>query len=383
MSATATNQSEGKSMRRTTAIIGLLAVAMVFVWSSARSGRQADFAFSHRLHISDVGLACEDCHGAAATAQTASVNLNPPVENCTGCHEAGDPFVVQYAARKPRPDELIFSHEQHVTTLGMDCATCHAGIERAEKIPTQSMPPMALCVDCHTERKINDACAVCHTHVEWRLPEDHGPDWVLDHVEVARQDGRTCETCHQQSYCQECHDGAALGLSIRGLPNRPASPIGELATAHQGRDLLTLQRVHNLNYRYTHGTDVRAKTSDCAVCHETVNFCAACHNPETDIGRRRPVTHDLPGFRFSTHAIEARNDIERCASCHDPAAAEPTCLQCHRTTVSPHPDGFMQDVKGPWHEDRNAVCYVCHDNRSRVTGVGFCSSCHAFQRWED
>lgn len=370
-------------MRRTATAMGLAAVALVLTWVSARSVDQAEFGFSHRLHIEDAGLACEDCHGAAATAPDASVSLNPTVETCAGCHEATEPYVVEYGARGPRLGELVFSHEKHVTGQGLECATCHGGIETAEEIPSGSMPPMALCQDCHAKKQVKEDCAVCHTHVEWLLPEDHGADWVLDHVEVARQNDRSCESCHQPSFCQECHDGAALGMSIKGEPDKPASPIGELAVAHEGRDLITLQRVHNLNYRYTHGTDVRAKTSDCAVCHETQTFCAACHSPESELARKRPVSHDLPNFRFSAHALEARNDIERCAACHDITAAEPSCLQCHRTTVSPHPAGFMEDVKGPWHDDENAVCFVCHDNRSRVTGVGFCSSCHAFQRDDD
>jgi hypothetical protein len=76
------------------------------------------------------------------------------------------------------------------------------------------------------------------------------------------------------------------------------------------------------------------------------------------------------------HADFGRNDIEVCAGCHDQSGAEPTCMQCHRTIVSPHPDGFMRDVKGTWHDDENAVCFVCHESGARRPGVGFCGGCH-------
>ena len=37
---------------------------------------------------------------------------------------------------------------------------------------------------------------------------------------------------------------------------------------------------------------------------------------------------------------------------------------------------FMKDNKGSWHDDPNAVCFVCHENGSRSPGVGFCGKCH-------
>jgi hypothetical protein len=36
--------------------------------------------------------------------------------------------------------------------------------------------------------------------------------------------------------------------------------------------------VHGLNYRFNHGTDVKFKKMDCAVCHQPLEqFCGDCH----------------------------------------------------------------------------------------------------------
>ncbi|MBI3873317.1 MAG: hypothetical protein HY304_09605 [candidate division Zixibacteria bacterium] len=343
--------------------------------------------FSHKLHHEKVDVACDACHAAAMTATTRSVDLMPKLEDCLACHERettpwinapqGPPVFA------PRSHEVIFNHQRHVDSLKIDCKVCHATIERSEKIPPHVLPAMSACVECHRQKQVRDDCSVCHSHVETRKPEDHGADWVLDHVEASRRDDHSCETCHKQTYCQECHDGAALGLAIRGKEDAPQDQIGPLASAHEGTNLLVLQRQHDLNYRYTHGDDVKSKRSDCAVCHETQTFCAACHNAGDDRSRLRPAWHDLADFKFYRHADFARNDIESCAGCHDQNAAEPTCLTCHRTIRSPHPEGFMRDVHGSWHEDPDAVCFVCHDAGTRTPGVGFCGKCHGHEEKGD
>lgn len=335
--------------------------------------------FDHKKHIVDVEATCLDCHKEASSATTAVTMLLPKIEDCYVCHDQAEMnWTVPADGSSPWPmpeRELIFDHSKHVAQ-GLECAACHAGIENATKAPSGGMPPMALCTDCHGERELKDDCTVCHSQVQLLRPKDHVADWVLDHPITARSDAKSCETCHRESYCSECHEGAALGLAVQNKSDAPVDRIGPMASAHEGKDLLLLQRAHDLNWRWTHGSDVRAKTMDCAACHEAQSFCNACHNPENDATRLRPVWHDMADFEFYTHADFARRDIEACAACHEPHGAEPTCMKCHKTIRSPHPDGFMKDNKGSWHDDENAVCFVCHDNGSRTAGVGFCGKCH-------
>ncbi len=342
-------------------------------------GTTPTIPFNHKFHLEDAGAECSACHKQASSATSAATMLLPKLEDCYACHAQADvdwPTPADTSAPWPAPrTDLVFDHSKHIG-LGLDCATCHGNVRKAEASPSRAMPSMSLCTDCHTKREVNTSCNTCHTQVGLLRPKDHGPDWILDHPEVARGDAGTCENCHTQTYCSECHEGAALGLNIKNLKDAPVEKIGPLGAALEGRDLLILQRAHDLNYRYTHGADVRAKTSDCAVCHDAETFCNACHRPENDASRHRPVWHDLADFKFYKHADYARRDIEVCAGCHESSGADPTCLQCHRTIRSPHPDGFMKDVKGSWHDDDNAVCFVCHEVGTRSPGVGFCGKCH-------
>lgn len=367
-------------MRRRASILAMAVVAgAVFFTAYASGTKTPTIPFDHKKHVEEVGAACLDCHKEASSATTSVTMLLPKIDDCYGCHEQSEmKWTVPADGSSPWPTpkrELTFDHAKHMS-MGMECATCHAGVEKTTKAPSNALPPMSLCIDCHGEREVSVDCNVCHTQVELLRPKDHVADWVLDHSITARSDARSCETCHRESYCSECHEGAALGLAIVNKADAPVDRIGPMASAHDSNDLLILQRAHDLNYRWTHGSDVRAKTLDCAVCHEPQTFCNACHNPENDASRLRPVWHDLANFKFSMHADFARQDIEVCATCHEESGAEPTCMQCHRTTVSPHPDGFMRDVKGSWHDDRNAVCFACHENGTRSPGVGFCGRCH-------
>ena len=106
-----------------------------------------------------------------------------------------------------------------------------------------------------------------------------------------------------------------------------------------------------------------------------------------------PKTHLVPNFTTlgvgsggGEHAVLAERDIETCASCHDVEIGDPVCITCHvdndgvkGTNPKTHPDGFMENVHGDWHEDDGSVCFTCHITASASTGqpgVNFCGYCH-------
>lgn len=367
-------------------VIAALAVTLLVAIAGSRTN-EAVIRFSHDYHVNEVGAKCEDCHASASSATESSADLLPKMDACYTCHDQKttecslchtEKNVTEgrYSPYIAPAREIIFSHQLHTGKTKIECVTCHANVSKANSVPSHGIPPMDKCVDCHRNRQVADNCQTCHSQVELRRPADHGPDWVLDHVESARTNAKSCETCHRPTYCEECHDGAALGLSVRGQTGALVDRVRPLAPAHDGKNLLLLQRRHDLNYRFTHGAEVRSKTSDCATCHETATFCAACHNANSS-STQKPVWHETANFGSGGgHADLARKDIEVCTACHDRDAAEPRCLQCHRKVVAPHPEGFMKDVHGPWHDDNNAVCFVCHDAGSRTAGQGFCGKCH-------
>jgi hypothetical protein len=279
--------------------------------------------------------------------------------------------------------ELVFSHDKHADR-GFDCEYCHGEGDPAEA--GAEFRTMDLCFQCHEGRRGVEDCSICHKRVHILRPADHGFDWVHVHREEASQDDDRCAMCHNEDYCQECHEGGRL-LPAQSLESNPFIPYGPQVA---GKEPL-IRRAHDLNYRYTHGLDASGKESDCLACHGFESFCSDCHAPKDDPEKFRPFWHGGTGWSTfgvgsggGKHAEMARRDLELCAACHEVelGAADPTCLLCHRDRTpgrgndpSTHGPGFAGGAgKGDWHDDDGAVCYICHIRESG--GDRFCGYCH-------
>ncbi len=162
----------------------------------------------------------------------------------------------------------------------------------------------------------------------------HDRGWLDDHQADAKMDSKSCEMCHEREYCNACH-----------FSDNP------------------LEAFHKTNYVYTHTLDRFIDRTECASCHDYESFCNACHTAAAG----RPADHLVTGWTTTGHPEGAREDIERCASCHSGLAGEQICLRCHRVGINPHGDDFdLSFDKGPWKDDAGYVCYKCH-----VFGKGF------------
>lgn len=359
--------------------------------------------FSHKTHVEGASIACADCHAAAKSA-LASDNLRPNHDNCSSCHEDQlandcgychvDPENIEAAPAPVR--DLLFSHQQHVDMKGVECATCHHGVETAEDATGLHLPVMTTCTACHNERQATNQCEACHTNFTQLLPPDHlEANFRKEHRQLTRlgELETSCATCHTQSFCAECHDAAAVLRFGKGMMMSDPTPRvfpGNTAAP------LALQKVHDLNYRFTHGIDAKTKASDCATCHAVQDFCVECHQAgDNSTGRGfKPAWH--LGVGFSTigvgsgggrHAEIARRDIESCVACHDTRGGDPTCISCHMdadgirgTDPRTHPAGYMKGEEGVWHMNPGATCYNCHtDFNARPSGAkgrNFCGYCH-------
>jgi len=103
-----------------------------------------------------------------------------------------------------------------------------------------------------------------------------------------------------------------------------------------GKGTTSSERVHEPNYKFTHGFDARSKRTQCQTCHEVQTFCADCHLDGAGVagGAFKPASHDQPGFvtlggTGGRHAQLARRDIENCMVCHDLEGRDPSCMLCH------------------------------------------------------
>lgn len=359
--------------------------------------------FSHATHVQGASIACENCHGAA-TSEKASDVLRPNHDNCTSCHEEQigsdcafchvDPENIQAAPAPVR--EIVFSHKQHAAMKNVECMTCHKGIAEADYGTAAHMPAMATCASCHNEMQATNQCEACHTDLHGLVPPDHlEANFKKNHREITRLGGleTSCATCHTQSFCAECHDAAALVRFGKG--GLMADPTPRIFPG-TGTKTMSVQMVHDLNYRFTHGIDAKGKNADCYSCHSAQEFCAECHQTGDNITAHgfKPAWHLGAGFTTlgvgsggGTHAVHARRDIESCLTCHDTQGGDPVCITCHAdadgirgTDPRTHPAGYMKGEQGPWHQQAGATCYNCHtDLNARPDGSkgrNFCGYCH-------
>jgi hypothetical protein len=362
--------------------------------------------FPHKLHIIDVGAACTDCHGAAETSTRSSDKLLPgkPVcescheeqlsENCTFCHLNEDTDTYRAFANPVR--DIVFSHAAHVTERSMECTTCHQGVDQAERPGKDHTPPMALCNTCHNDATASNVCETCHLDMAALRPADHNrTDFVREHKQIARLSQETCQSCHTVETCQDCHASVGLTAQFDGGRDLASPRSPRLFSIDRGQGLV-LEKVHDLNFRYTHGAVASSKTQECASCHSTKEFCSECHAAGGNVNQEsfRPTSHEQAGFAIigvgsggGLHATLAKRDIESCAACHDTQGADPTCVACHidpdgvrGTNPKTHQRGFMLTNEGEWHSDPGASCFVCHvDANARpggLPGIGFCGYCH-------
>lgn len=365
--------------------------------------KQTSIKFSHQFHVKDAGVACADCHDKAATSKLSSDNLISKHENCQSCHEeqlkadctfchtSGDQTTYKASQIKR---ELVFSHESHIKDRNIQCETCHKDMNPADG--SISMPIMATCNTCHNDVKATNACETCHTDLSALRPKEHNrTDFVREHKRIARLSDATCASCHTQESCIDCHNGSDLqkvDVPGKDLVSARAPRLTENDRGQGQR----LTKVHDLNFRFTHGIAAAGKTADCQTCHNQQTFCGTCHAAGGNVNqiKFKPTTHSEAGFVMlgvgsggGKHASLARRNIESCASCHDAQGADPTCTTCHMdpdgikgNDPKSHARGFMVGTNGEWHSDPGSTCFTCHtDPNARVGGIkgqGFCGYCH-------
>jgi len=75
--------------------------------------------------------------------------------------ESGRPIAWKPLFRQPA--HVFYSHRRHVVQAGIDCQECHGTIGESEKPPMRVTPiDMDGCLDCHEREGASIACTSCH-----------------------------------------------------------------------------------------------------------------------------------------------------------------------------------------------------------------------------
>lgn len=317
------------------------------------SHEQPGFISGHRPGSDLAAASCATCHARESCARchvnastlplVASLGSDARVASLAAGREAVYPLPLDHegagfptghgAEARERPERCATCHARP------SCTTCHTGSGASDvlgrlpagdkagpsgvrlMLPPSSVrgrPPVGLLV-ARAETLPAKAPRVVRVH------ED---GFRLAHGTQAAAGRLTCDGCHAQQFCSDCHAGE------------------------------NQRRFHPANFTQRHAADSYGRESDCAACHNTEAFCRTCHQQSglASKGRLDAAFHNAQPQWLLQHGRAARQGLQSCTTCH----AQRDCLTCHSTLgwgVSPHGPGFQAERLAT----RNATqCLMCH-----------------------
>lgn len=197
------------------AVVGGLAYAAVIVTfgfspetTDVGYAPQQPVAYSHALHVNELGIDCRYCHTTVEEAGHAAV---PPTQSCMNCHSmirtgsekltpvqtsAATGMPIEWIRVHDLPDYVYFNHSAHVRR-GIGCVSCHGRVDTMEVVRQVESLSMGWCLDCHRNPEEHLRPVEFVTQLGW-VPEE-------DQAELGRRlresydiNPRTdCYTCHR------------------------------------------------------------------------------------------------------------------------------------------------------------------------------------------
>jgi hypothetical protein len=164
--------------------------------------------FSHKHHVSELGIDCRYCHDSADKSAFAGL---PPTKTCMNCHQqiwtGSDmlaPVRESYKTGEPIPwvrvhrlaDFAYFNHSVHVNK-GVGCSTCHGPIDEMPLTYQHGSLLMEWCLACHRHPEQNVREKEEVYNMDWRPPMDQ---FEKGFELVKKNDIKSlthCSTCHR------------------------------------------------------------------------------------------------------------------------------------------------------------------------------------------
>jgi hypothetical protein len=178
-------------------------------------------------------------------------------------------------AHVPREQEVPFSHQHHVSGLGLDCRYCHTSVEKSS---FAGVPPTETCMTCHS-KVWTDAPMLAPERnslatqqpLRWKRVNDL-PDFVFFNHSIHVQKGIGCSSCHGRvdqmpltwkahslymRWCLDCHEAPEKQIRPRQeIYNMEWQPGPD----QQKRGMELVQEYHISKQRLN-------QLRDCSMCH--------------------------------------------------------------------------------------------------------------------
>jgi len=144
------------------AVIAGITYYMTPKWARVGYEPVQPVAFSHNLHVTQLGMDCRYCHTYVDRSEHSNV---PATNTCMACHSmvqtqspALEPVRDSWASGEPipwvrihkTPDYVYFNHAVHVNR-GISCVECHGQVNEMEVVYHAKSLSMAFCLECHRE----------------------------------------------------------------------------------------------------------------------------------------------------------------------------------------------------------------------------------------
>mgnify|MGYP001411292719 FL=1 len=196
---------------------GIAGVWYYFTPKYTRVGYQPlqPVAFSHAIHVEQLGMDCRYCHSAVEQSWFSNV---PASSTCMNCHNQvlkDDPKLAlvreSAATGKPipwvqvhkMPDYVYFNHAVHVNR-GISCVECHGRVDQMDEVYHAKPFSMSFCLECHRDSAAKLRPLDKITDLNWTWSEDptqaaqqqraQGEKFVHDWNVESLQ---SCSACHR------------------------------------------------------------------------------------------------------------------------------------------------------------------------------------------
>jgi hypothetical protein len=192
----------------------VIAVAYRLMQSSYTTNQNITLAqpvpFSHKHHVTGLGVDCRYCHSAVERSATAGV---PPTHTCMTCHsqlytqaKMLEPIRRSLAENKPvawnkvnrLPDYVYFDHSIHIAK-GVGCTTCHGPVGDMPLMRAGAPLTMGWCLDCHRDPAPHLRSPSAIFDVQWTPPENQVEQGkvLLAHYHIDNPHLTDCTVCHR------------------------------------------------------------------------------------------------------------------------------------------------------------------------------------------
>jgi hypothetical protein len=316
------------------------------------------FVAAHAPGTPAAAATCATCHARESCARCHLNVASLPVASTLAQDQRVAQVISGLAPLWPVPDshrrdDFAEGHGPAASTGAATCANCHARSScaachigtgarsaiRALSEPTtgargvQLRRPLA---DSRGRAVPIVAAARLAADTNARIVRPHPRNFVDAHRTVASAGQQSCEGCHTQRFCSDCHAGESK------------------------------RAFHPPNFTFGHAASTYARDRECASCHNAEVFCRDCHRATgvQAAGRNAAVYHNAQPQWLLQHGRAARLELTTCTTCHTQA----TCMRCHATTgwgVNPHGADFDAGRLGRKAMTMCARCHITDPRRAR------------------